>query len=206
MVRFLFSLGLSRFFSCFTSTLVNSTGNGLNRWLTHPFFFSEGLGDSRFPWSWHDISNSPAGVMECWNRWYSWFVLDVRGLRWKLDSILMQSLRKKPVFSLPSWPSYYVLTNPKRWRPKSPNFTLLARNNHLPWLTNVRLTVRSFSPPPPPPSSFYLNQCSDLRVLKPIEATRKRKKSKQGFEVTHGDGNRTRRDLPHRRPHTNQLG
>ena len=77
-VRFIFCLGLFRFFSCFTSTLGSSTTSGLNRWLTHPFFFSGGLGDFRFPWSWRDISNWLAGVMECWKRWYSWFVLDVR--------------------------------------------------------------------------------------------------------------------------------
>ena len=36
------------FLFLFTSTLVSPTGNGLNRWLTHPFFFSGVLGIPAF--------------------------------------------------------------------------------------------------------------------------------------------------------------
>ena len=78
-------------------------------------------------------------------------------------------------------------------------------------LTNLRLTMPSFYPLPPPPSlplplpPFpFLPSSPSVPSLTPLKATRKGKKSVEGFEVT--PGNRTR-DLPHKTPrtHTNQL-
>ena len=57
-------------------------------------------------------------------------------------------------------------------------------------LTNLSPMVLSFYPlpPPPPPSlSLSLHRCSVLRYSKLLKATRKGKKSKQGFDVTPGN-------------------
>ena len=70
---------------------------------------------------------------------------------------------------------------------KSPYFMSVAQNSH--YLTNKPEADSELILPP------SLHQCSVLRVLKDIyQATRKRKKSKQGFEVT--PGNRSQ-DLSH---------
>ena len=77
---------------------------------------------------------------------------------------------------------------------KSPYFMSVAQNSH--YLTNKPEADSELILPP------SLHQCSVLRVLKDIyQATRKRKKSKQGFEVT--PGNRSH-DLSHGWPCTNQ--
>ena len=77
---------------------------------------------------------------------------------------------------------------------KSPYFMSVAQNSH--YLTNKPEADSELILPP------SLHQCSVLRVLKDIyQATRKRKKSKQGFEVT--PGNRSQ-DLSHGWPCTNQ--
>lgn len=85
-------------------------------------------------------------------------------------------------------------------RAREPTKVKVKSPYHLPCLTNLRLTVYSLLPPAPLLSinaPFY----GSLKLLK---ATRKRKKSTEGFEVTPGNANRTR-DLPYRRPRTKQL-
>ena len=80
-----------------------------------------------------------------------------------------------------------------RAKVKSPYFTSVARNGHL---TNKPETDGALILTPPPP-----NPPRPLSPTVLLRFTRKGKKSKEGFEVSH---NRTG-DLPQRRLRTNQL-
>ena len=90
--------------------------------------------------------------------------------------------------------AYYKARNVKVNKAKSPYFTSVARNGHL---TNNTEADGALILPPLSISAPFNG------YLKLLKGTRKGKKSKEGFEVTLR--NRTPRDPPHRRPHTNQL-
>ena len=99
----------------------------------------------------------------------------------------------------------WILTQPLRWmllklKIKSPYFTSVTRKSS-DWQTwGQRCPHFTLSLPP----FLSLSSSPSVHSLTLLKATRKGKKSIEGFEVTLG--NRTR-DLPHRTPHThtNQL-